>query len=85
MAKKRDENICPICEDYIDIIHSGYAQEVFVDNKTYREICFTCASTYRTYDMHIYTVDEMVQDGFNRKRAEKSVKAVKASVKRNTK
>jgi hypothetical protein len=82
---KRNDDICPICDEFIDIIHSGYAHETFVDGKTYHAICFTCASTIRSYDGYAYTVKEMVEDGFKQKRVEKSIKAVRASIKKHAK
>ena len=40
--KRRDENECPICGEYMDVLCSGHAQTPFVDGRKYDYICFVC-------------------------------------------
>jgi hypothetical protein len=89
MAKNDD--ICPICKEYIDIIVSGFKDEPFINGKKYENICFVCACVPKNSfviipvekhkDNALNTVEEMVAEGFNKKRAEISVKCVKKILK----
>lgn len=96
MAKKSDD--CPICGEYIDIAVSGFRETPFINGKTYEYICFTCASTpkntfvailfdndiieYNKNKGMLNNLEEMVADGFNKKRAETSIKAIKKLIKK---
>lgn len=80
--KRKNDDECPICGEFMDVIHSGYHSEPFIDGQTYDYICFTCASVYNRLEDRFYTLEEMMDDNYKKKKIEKSLKAVKASVKR---
>jgi hypothetical protein len=96
--KPRSEDECPICGQYISVIASGYRNEPFLDGKKYHVMCFTCACTVKgafTFRVgenlkpivpgELYTVQEMMEDGFDKKEAEISLKAVKAAIAKSKK
>ena len=92
MAKKNLDN-CPICGEYIDVIVSGYRDEEFITGKKYEHICMTCACVPKNSFVVLLgddlkskellnNVEEMVADGFNKRRVELSLKAIKSLLKK---
>lgn len=92
MAKNIDN--CPICNEYIDIGCSGFQRVEFITGKKYECICLTCASIPKNSFVGLMpkeikktkelfnTIEEMIEDGFNKKRAEISLKAIKKIMKK---
>jgi hypothetical protein len=96
MVKKSDD--CPICGEYINIAVSGFRETPFITGKTYEYICFTCACTPRKaftislsvddeieYNKNkeiLNNLEEMIADGFDKKRAEISIKTIKKLIKK---
>lgn len=87
---KRNENECPICGEYIQIASSGYLNHPFVDGKKYDAICLCCASTLKgsftiagpKNPPELHSLQEMIEDGFDKKNAEKSLKLIKKALKK---
>ena len=87
MTKKIED--CPICGEYIDIAVKGFSSEPFVTGKTYETICYTCACVARSsfvmrlskdeeYKKELLnSLEEMLSEGFNKKRSEASIKNIK--------
>ena len=98
MKKKNNEEFCPLCGEYMDVVCSVHREKQFIDGKKYNYICHTCFNVPKMYDYNektdkliIYelmdpnrlsTVADMVSEGANAKLAEKSIKAVKQSIKK---
>lgn len=96
MAKDKDH--CPICKQFIAVLVSGFKEIPFIDGKTYEAICHCCSEVPKMYDFdtatqkfifydkmepsRLHTVEELVEDGWNKKVAEISYKAIKNLVKR---
>ena len=90
MAKKID--FCPICDEYIDINVKGFGSEPFITGRTYESMCYTCACVPKSSFIifkgtenikdPINSLDEMLADGFDKKRAETSIKSVKKLLKK---
>lgn len=87
---------CQICGQFVETIVRFHAEEPFVDGRCYNFICHTCASIPRTWasdsngEMIWYgtkspdrlaSVEDMVTDGWTKKEAEISIKAVKKLLK----
>lgn len=94
---KRNSDICPICGQYVEVVVSAYGHQDFIDGRRYDEICFVCASVPKMSEYHpekglvvysefdirrLNSVQDMVEDGWDRKRVEASIKAVKRAIKR---
>jgi hypothetical protein len=47
VIKKKLKN-CPICDQKMDLIVTSHKNSVYIDNKTYDEMCFTCYSAPKT-------------------------------------
>ena len=95
---KRKEGYCNICGEFCEVVCTGYSSGPFVDGKKYDEICHVCHCVPKTCeydeendewihydyleDKKLRTVAEMMEDGWDKAEAAKSVKAVKAAIKR---
>lgn len=81
---------CPICRQPIDV--AVRMAEPFLHLKKFDQICFTCYSVPKMYylegdehkrhekftDKTIRTVEEMMEDGFDKQESKVSIKAVVA-------
>lgn len=47
--KRADDNICPICGQFMNVRCVGHRESPFVDGKTYDSICFLCFSIPKTF------------------------------------
>jgi hypothetical protein len=98
MAKVLEDH-CPLCGAYIEVKVSAYAHKPFIDGKCYREICFPCSEAPTRYGCtddgvayylpwdpkQLASVEEMMGDGFDKKEATASIKAVREAIKKNLK
>ena len=101
LAKRFQEGICQICGRELECYVSAYQDHPFIDGRTYKEICFVCASIpkmsnrvinsdgteefilYDTFDRNrLNTVDDLLPDGFAKDEILKSLKAVRAAIKK---
>lgn len=87
---------CPICGADIEILVRYHSEEPFIDGRTYAVICFTCASIPKTWgyengEVVVYkyknperlcSVEDMMEDGWERCEALRSLKAVKKLLKK---
>lgn len=78
-----DDN-CPICKQPIDIIVSCFSDAPFIDGVRYKHICYVCYSVPNVDDGvnqgHLHNLQDMVNQGFNKKHADLSIKAIKRSI-----
>lgn len=93
MAKKKDENLCPLCGDFMIAVCTGFRRLPFIDGRTYNYICDCCRNVPKTcefvdgdwvmceYGSKLRTPEEMMSDGWNKEQSNRSVKAVKAAIK----
>jgi hypothetical protein len=65
MSKKKLKD-CPICGQKMDLIVTSHKNSVYIDNKTYEEMCFTCFSapkiTKQTLDSDGFLKSEIQLD-----------------------
>ena len=88
---------CPICGNYIDVVVRYYALEPFIDGRNYDKICYTCANVPKTWEYdqsgeivvydhispnRLRTVEEMMEEGWDKKEANDSIKAIKKLLKK---
>lgn len=91
-----DDYLCPICKQPIEAIVRYFSEDPFIDGRTYSEICFTCANVPKTWEYDengeaiffegrradkLCTPEDLMADGWDRKEAEISIKAVKKLLK----
>ena len=87
---------CPICGQFIETIVRYHSEEPFIDGRCYNLMCFTCASIPRVWESgpdgqviwygtkspdRLSSVEDMMSDGWGKKEAEISIKAVKKLLK----
>lgn len=92
---KADSEDCPLCECYMEVVVSAYAQQPFIDGRCYEQICFCCNNVPKTwhydektnevvvYPWHpdqLCDLDDFKVDGFNVKDPEDK-KRVQTSIK----
>jgi len=90
MAKEKvHEDVCPICHQPIDV-GVRMSEPFLFTKKKHDQICFVCYSVpkmwyldgdeYRRHEKFnlksVHTVEEMEQDGFDKREAKISIKAV---------
>ena len=96
---KNDEHLCPICGDELYVSCSGYRDLPFIDGKIYTRICHGCSEVPKMHDWdeekseivyysdfdikRLYSVKDMVEEGWTSDEAKFHIKAVKASIKNN--
>jgi hypothetical protein len=90
---ERMNDNCPICGLPIEVMVRFFADDPFIDGRTYDLICFTCASVPKTYDEDetivfegrradkLCTPEDMIADGWTKAEATYSIKAVKRLLK----
>lgn len=90
MAKNQvNDNICPICKQYMSVRCTGYSKQPFINGKKYESICHTCWAATKSWNYNgekslekcLYTAQELAEDGFDIKDAKASLKAIKLSLK----
>lgn len=90
MAKNQvNDNICPICKQYMSVRCTGYSKQPFINGKKYEAICHTCWAATKSWnyndekslEKYLYTAQELAEDGFDIKDAKTSLKAIKLSLK----
>jgi hypothetical protein len=47
---KLKDNLCPICNQKMDLCVISHKNRPFIDNKLYPKMCFTCYSVPKIYD-----------------------------------
>ena len=57
--RETNEELCPICGQYMDVRCIGHRNKPFVDGNTYESICFICFSIPRTF----YVTRGKAEDG----------------------
>ena len=96
MAKKQQDGYCGVCGSFCDVVVSAYrkGRKPFLDGRNYEEVCHCCHAAWRitelvgdkwvSYDpyndIHLYTIDELMTDGFPKDRAKLSIKAIKKAM-----
>ena len=97
--KKHTDGICQICGYEVEVCVSGYKEHPFIDGRRYQEICFLCSEVpkmyeyknnelivYDSFDDHrLHTAMELVEEGFDKKEAQQSIRAVKRAIKTSIK
>lgn len=93
----KNEDYCSVCKVFVDgPFTRGFAGGGFIDGRKHPVMCHCCMSIPKMYefkdnrltvfeeydDRRLHTLEELVQDGFNKKQAEKSLKAVKTCIKK---
>jgi len=92
---KKNDDFCPICGEFIEVIAPAWNNYPYLDdNKRLKDgskICHPCYIIPRKYDeklvfydkvVRLATVQELVEDGVDSKRADKCLKAVKKLIKK---
>jgi len=99
MAK--DPDACSICGEYMAVLCLGHRTAPFIDGRKYEMMCDCCLNVPKMYEYdekkeelivfeemdhkRLHTAKEMVEDGFEERLAKKSIKAVKAKIKKRKK
>lgn len=75
---------------------TAYSSQPFIDGRTYESICWTCSQVPKTWEFDeatstliinevdptkLCTVEDMVEEGFNKEEAAASIKGVKKCLK----
>jgi hypothetical protein len=97
MSKNKD-GYCRICGSLCEVICSGHRNKPFVDGKNYAQLCHLCYSVpkicelkdekweiYTLEDQKLHTANELIEDGWDQADVSKSIKAVRAAIKRSKK
>ncbi len=92
--KKHFPGFCQVCGQEAEVCVSGYQTHPFIDGRRYQEICFICSEVPKMYEYNgelvvydtfdpkrLHTADELAEDGFDKKLAQKSIRAVKQAIK----
>jgi hypothetical protein len=91
MSKNQiNDDICPICKQYMAVRCTGYSKQPFINGKKYEVICHTCWAATKSWSYTeekslencLYTANELEEDGFDIKEAKISIKAIKTSIKK---
>lgn len=91
------EDECPICGQPIDVACKGYCEKPFLDGRRYEAICFCCSEVplvwhrdeeaqmwrFRWDPTQLQELEDMIADGFDKKRSAICIKAVRASIKKH--
>ena len=97
----KDPDACSICKEFMTVACLGHATVPFIDGRKYEEICHCCFSVPKMYEYdekkeelivfetmnykRLHTAKELVSEGFEEEFAKKSIKAVKAKIKKRKK
>ncbi len=92
---------CHLCGQVFDVFTRYYATKPFLDGRKYAILCDNCIAVPKmwTYDekkgevvvypepdpRRLNSVADMMEDGFSKRPAEISIKAVKAAIKKSLK
>jgi len=92
------EYFCPICDQDLYALDRRFNKSPFVDGRKYHAICWTCGNVPKNYEWdeekeeltvfdefnpkRLFTVDEMMSDGFEREESRISIRAVKAAIRK---
>ena len=92
------EYFCPICKQDLYASDRRFNKFPFIDGRIYHAICWTCGNVPKNYEWdeekeeltvfeeydpkRLFTVEEMMSDGFEREESRISIRAVKASIRK---
>jgi hypothetical protein len=92
--KKTPIDECQICGQLLNVVCTGHQSLPYIDGRCYDHICQICYEFpcfwreikddwkhYTNSQQELYTVDEMVKDGFDKKEVAISLKAIKKAIK----
>jgi hypothetical protein len=97
LKKRNVDNLCPICGIEMDAVCTGYRSTKFpfVDGRTYEAICDCCHTIpktcefinnewkyYNYYEQQLHTIEEIMDGGWSKDQAKRSLKGVKAKIKK---
>jgi hypothetical protein len=93
------EYFCTICKQDLYALDKRFNKHPFIDGRKYHAICWTCGNVPKNYEWdeekeeltvfdefdpkRLFTVDEMMSDGFGREESRISIRAVKASIRKS--
>jgi len=92
-----DKNLCQICGAVPTAFIRSFASHPFADGRTYSLICWTCACVPKYYYTdnngeivylenpdpdHLRTLEEMLEDGWEKAEAEYSINAIQKKLKK---
>ena len=87
---------CPICGQYVDVIVRTYKEEPFIDGRCYNFMCHECSTVPKIWTQsangtitwyatmspnRLMSLKEMMDDGWDKFRAKKSIHAVEKILK----
>ena len=89
----------PICDQDLYALDRRFNKSPFIDGRKYHAICWTCGNVPKDYEWdeekeeltvfdefdpkRLFTVEEMMSDGFEREESRISIRAVKASIRKS--
>lgn len=91
------DGFCPICKQFIEVHAKGYLDHPFIDGNYYQDICFVCDSVPKMWEYsetmglkyfvdfdikRLHSLEEMIEDGFDKKEAFISIQAVKKAIRK---
>jgi len=90
------DDYCQVCGVELQAFVRSFDSHPFIDGRTYSVICWTCACVPKYWYIdgndqvvildnpdpdHLYTLQEMLDDGWSRTNAERSLKAIQKRLK----
>jgi len=92
---------CSICKSEFESFTNAYESQPWIDGRRHKEMCHCCYEVPKMYSYdeendvltqydemdyrRLCTVEELMQEGFDKKEAQKSVRAVKALIRKRKK
>ena len=90
---------CPICKQDLYALDKRYNKSPFVDGRKYKSVCWTCGNVPKNYEWdeekeeliifdefdpkRLFTVEEMMSDGFGREESRISIRSVKSAIRKS--